>query len=235
MNYKKYKNVKIIKDIDSQYALAQTKGFKFKIRKQKIDAFTCDEVFKTGYFKHLEIKENDIIIDIGCNIGVFAVAAATKCQKIIAFEPDKENYNLALENLKLNNINNVVLFNKAVSNYDGEIDLYLNSGVCSDCHSTLKIRGREVVKVKTVDINTIIKEYNPNKLKIDCEGEELVFMQAANMQNIQNLAMEVHFTYSKRDKHKNYYKVLNNIQKYFNNIKYPKVQNNFSKMMFAKK
>ena len=235
MNYKKYKNVKIIKEIDQTYALATTKGFKFKIRKEKIDAYTCDEVFKSGYFKHLEIQPNDVVVDVGANIGVFTVAVANKCQKVIAFEPDIDNYNLAKENLKLNNINNVILFNKAISNFNGDIDLYLNSGVCSDCHSTLEVRGREKIKVETIDINNVLQEYEANKLKVDCEGEELIFMQTAKLHNIDNLAMEVHFTYSKRDKHVNYYKMIHNLERYFNNIKYPKVQNRFSKMMFAKK
>ena len=233
MDYTKY--VKIEKEIDNNYAIASNKGYKFKIRKNKIDAFTCKEVFGCGYFKHLELDKNDVVIDVGANIGVFAIAAADKCREVIAFEPDPANYRLAQENIQLNKIKNIRLIHGAVAEHNGDIELYLNSGVCSDCHSTFKIRGRKSIKVKAISLNDIISRYNPNKLKIDCEGEELKFMRTANMNNIRNLAMEVHFTYSKRDKHENYYKCKSNIEKYFNKIKYPKVQDKFSKMMFAKK
>ena len=233
MDYKKY--VPIIEEIDDNFAIATNKGYKFKIRKNKIDAFTCDEVFKCGYFKHLELNKNDVVLDIGANIGVFSIAASNKCRHVYAFEPDPQNYLLAKENLRLNNIENVTLFNHAVTNYNGIIELYLNGGVCSDCHSTIKIRGRKKIEVEAININNIISTYNPTKLKVDCEGEELIFMQHAKMNNIKALSMEVHFTYSKRDKHANYYKMLQNIENYFNDIKYPKVQDQFSKMMYAKK
>lgn len=233
MDYKKY--VPIEKEIDENYAIATNKGYKFKIRKNKIDAFTCDEVFKSGYFKHLNLNKNDIVIDIGANIGVFSVAASDQCKHVYAFEPNPQNYLLAKENLRLNKIENVTLFNHAVSNYNGIIDLYLNGGTLSDMHSTIKIRGRKKMEVEAISINNIIKTYNPTKLKVDCEGEELIFMQNAKMNNIKALSMEVHFIYSKRDKHANYYKMIQNIENYFNNIKYPKVNDKYSKMMYAKK
>lgn len=233
MDYTKYKNVKILKHINNEIALVECKGYKFHIRKEKIDAFTVDEVFKVGYFKNLELNKNDIVIDIGLNIGVFSVAASKLCKKVIAYEPDRENFELAKKNLALNNINNVEIYQKAIAKDKGKIDLYLNSGVCSDCHSTLKIRGREHIQVISESINDVLEKYNPTKLKIDCEGEELNFMGNAKLCNVKNIAMEVHFTYSKRDKHMKYYRMIKNLEKYFLNIKYPKVQNNFSRMLFA--
>ena len=56
----------------------------------------------------------------------------------------------------------------------------------------------------------------------------------ANIEKIKNIAMEVHFAYSYRDKHIKYYKLLNNVKKYFYDIKIPKVNDKFSRMLFAK-
>ena len=235
MDYKKYKAVKILNhNLANNMALVSCKGFKFKIRKEKIDAFTVDEVFKCGYFKHLQLNKEDVVLDIGMNIGVFTIAASKLCKKVIAYEPDIVNFNLAKENLRLNNITNVEIYNEAIAKDNGELNLYINAGVCTDCHSTLEIRGREYKTVKAVSLNDVIKTHNPNKIKIDCEGEELNFMSDANLENIINIAMEVHFAYSYRDKHFKYYKLLNNVKKYFYDIKTPKVNDKFSRMMFAK-
>lgn len=235
MDYKKYKNVKILQNINNEIALVECKGYKFYIRKEKIDAFTIDEVFKCGYFKNLQLTKEDVVLDIGLSIGVFSVVAGSLCKKVVAYEPDIDNFNLAKKNLKLNNIKNVKIFNKAISEKNGKMQLYVNNGVCTDCHSTLKIRGRKSVEVEAVAINDVIKKYNPTKMKIDCEGEELNFMRTAKLDNVQKLAMEVHFAYSRRDKHMKYYKMARNIKKYFLRIKYPTVQDNFSRMLYATK
>tara|TARA_R100001143_G_C3334635_1_gene121159 strand:+ start:172 stop:909 length:738 start_codon:yes stop_codon:yes gene_type:complete len=235
MDYKKYKAVKILNhNLADNMALASCKGFKFKIRKDKIDAFTVDEVFKCGYFKHLQLNKNDIVLDIGMHIGVFTVVASKLAKKVISYEPDIANFNLAKENLRLNNITNVEIYNKAITKDNGELNLYLNSGVCTDCHSTLKIKGRKFTTVKSQSINDVIKKYKPTKLKVDCEGEELNFMMDANLENVKNIAMEVHFGYSYRDKHIKYHNLLDNVKKYFYDIKAPKVNDKFSRMLFAK-
>ena len=234
MDYKKYKSVKILNDnLSNNMALVSCKGFKFKIRKDKIDAFTVDEVFKCGYFKNLKLNKNDIVLDVGMNIGVFAIAASKLCKKVIAYEPDVINFNLAKENLRLNNISNVEIHNKAVGKDDGELKLYINSGVCTDCHSTLEIKGRKFVTIQSESLNNIMKKYKPNKLKIDCEGEELNFMADAKLENITSIAMEVHFAYSYRDKHLKYNYLLENIKKHFYNIKNPKINDRFSRMFFS--
>ena len=235
MDYKKYKAVKIINhNLAHNMALVSCKGFKFKIRKDKIDAFTVDEVFKCGYFKHLQLNKEDVVLDIGMNIGVFSIAASKLCKRVIAYEPDIVNYNLAKENLNLNNITNVDIYNEAIAKDNGELKLYINSGVCTDCHSTLEIKGRKFITVKSVSLNDVIKAHSPNKIKIDCEGEELNFMSDINLKNIINIVIEVHFAYSYRDKHIKYYNLLANIKKHFYSIKNPKVNDKFSRMLFAK-
>ena len=43
----------------------------------------------------------DIVIDVGCHIGSFAHAAVTRgCRHVHAFEPDRENFQIAWTNLQ---------------------------------------------------------------------------------------------------------------------------------------
>ena len=222
MNIEKYKNVKIIEDLDDKYCIVQCKDFKFKIRKNKIDAFTVNEVaYKSGYFGFLDLNKNDVVLDIGCHIGTFMVIASKLCKNVISFEPDKENYELALFNKELNNCDNATIINSAVSTQSGEIDLYLNSGVCTDCHSTFPVKGRKVVKIQSSNIKDLIEIYKPNKIKIDCEGEELNILRLADLSTIEKLIAEVHFFISIKDGHSRFYQMRDNIEKYFNKIKYP--------------
>ena len=74
-------------------------------------------------------------------------------------------------------------------------------------------------------------------MKIDCEGEELNFMQFANLKDVLNISMEVHFVYSKRDNHKKYFELLRNMEFFYKKeeIKYPKVQDKFSKILTTKR
>ena len=51
--------------------------------------------------KDFSIKNDDIVIDVGAHIGLFALFASQYCKsgKIYCFEPVKENYDLLLETL----------------------------------------------------------------------------------------------------------------------------------------
>jgi len=194
-------------------------------------------IYREGYFKWLQLNKGDIVADIGANIGVFSVVASKYSKAIVAFEPDKDNYEIAKKNLELNNITNVALFNKAVTNDNNGIKLYLNNGVCSDCHTTYsEVRGREFIEVSSASFQEIIDKNNVNKVKMDCEGEELNILRKTNLSNIERMIFECHFKVSSRDKHKNYFEVLKNLENYFTTIIKPnKLQDDFSRNIKVKK
>jgi len=70
-----------------------------------------------GYLKYYMPKEGDTIVDCGAYGGAFSLYAAKLVGdngKVVAFEPDKENYKLLLRNIELNNLKNVIALNKGV-------------------------------------------------------------------------------------------------------------------------
>ena len=120
--------------IRNDFIIFKTRSKKIiKLRKQSTDLMALTHVWLIEEYKkeNFEIQPHDIIIDVGAHIGLFTIYASQFCTKgkIYSFEPVLENYELLLENIKLNNLNYVTSFNQAISNSNEPIKLFLNNGV----------------------------------------------------------------------------------------------------------
>lgn len=136
------------------------------------------ERFETELVKK-EIKKGDVVIDIGANIGyytlVFSQIVGTD-GRVYAFEPDPNNFALLKKNIEINNLKNVVLIQKAVSDVSKPLSLYL----CDYNHAQHRIypspRCNEKIMVESTTIDEYFSEsefYNRiNFVKIDVEGAE---------------------------------------------------------------
>jgi FkbM family methyltransferase len=77
-----------------------------------------------GYLRHYELKPGDVVIDAGGYEGTFAIYAAKvvgKSGKVVAFEPDTENFRKLRENVALNKLENILIINKALWEKDGRL------------------------------------------------------------------------------------------------------------------
>lgn len=135
-----------------------------------IHVWLIEEYKKSGF----QINQNDIVLDIGAHIGLFTLYASQFCTKglIYSFEPMKDNYELLLENIKSNNLEQVKIFNLAVSNSDDPIKLFINNDESG--HSMFSQSSQNLM----VDSISLKKIFDDNKiehcnfLKLDCEGAE---------------------------------------------------------------
>lgn len=174
-------------------------GLKFKLRPKNAGRFNISEIFiLKPYLKdRFRISSDDIIIDIGAYIGAFTVYAANIAKKgiVYSFEPIKELFNLLNENIKINNFQNVMAFNKAVWYYDGIKKIYENGDASSFLYSKNK---QNYQLVKTTTLETLFTKYNikiVNFLKMDCEGAEFDILLNAKenvLNKIQKIALEYH-------------------------------------------
>ena len=88
------------------------------------DEYIGNALNEYGEFSEIEfsimnkfIEKDDVVFDIGSNIGAFTIPFAKKVGqkgKVYAFEPQSFIYNLLKENVKLNNLKNVNLFKNGV-------------------------------------------------------------------------------------------------------------------------
>lgn len=140
----------------------------------------------TKLFKKI-VKEGNIVVDLGANIGYFTLLAAKlvgKRGKVFAFEPEPKNFYYLNKNIKLNNYKHVITEQKAVSDRNGKTKLFL-SPYDSGHHTINQADGIEAYRlgrrgeVSSIDIETVtLDDYLRDKtdrvdvMKIDIEGAE---------------------------------------------------------------
>ena len=121
------------------------------------------------------VKKGDVVIDIGANIGYYTLIMARnvgKKGKVYAFEPDPENFSLLKKNIKKNGYQNAVLVQKAVSDKNGEISLFLSDSNTGDHRIVDTKDGRNSVKVEMISIDDFLNDVKINFIKMDIQGAE---------------------------------------------------------------
>jgi len=128
------------------------------------------------------IKDTDIVLDIGANVGVFSlnVAEKKKC-KIYAFEPIKQTYDRLTENIKENKAVGITPINKGMSLKNEKLPMYFTDS-WSAKSSMRNISADErayQVECEFVKMDDFCHRegIKPNFIKCDVEGAELLVFQ----------------------------------------------------------
>ena len=143
-------------------------------------------VFLTGGFQNKKlkqfnnlIKKNSLLIDIGANIGTFSISSAIKnknLNKILCIEPDIDNFIRLKENIKINELSNII------SPHHSFVGDSLNDG--SSSHYPLNLKKNQInnryngvpgnfLKATQFNLNKIGNENIKNlAIKIDVDGNE---------------------------------------------------------------
>lgn len=124
------------------------------------------------------LNQGDIVVDVGANIGYFSLLFA-KCVgtagAVLAFEPSPGLSFQAKENFELNNINQIKLYDIALSDHEGEARFYAgpayNSGL-SALRKPANFSGYHDVQLSTYD-QLVGQNKHIALVKIDVEGAEL--------------------------------------------------------------
>jgi FkbM family methyltransferase len=140
-----------------------------------------DDIFLAAY-----LKEGDVVLDIGANIGTVALesAALTGCNgRIFAFEPHPRIFKYLNSNIKINNFKNIETFNTALGDHEGTIMLTDNY---SDDQNKVQLdsssRNIHKISIRPLDNILIDRLMNIDRIalmKIDVEGYELFVIRGA--------------------------------------------------------
>lgn len=164
--------------------------------------FIINEVYgQEAYEKEHRLGEGEVVVDVGANIGVFSIRAARKigiAGTLLAIEPATKTFRKLENNIKLNDLKNVMLFQCAAGDKSGERALFLQA---HDGHSSFYTRqagNQDMEKVQVRTLDDIFETSNARKcdfLKIDTEGAELDVLKGARkvLSNYHpSISMETH-------------------------------------------
>jgi len=135
------------------------------------------EPLETNLVKN-NLKGGDIVLNIGANIGYYALLAARLVGpngKVFAFEPDLNNFKILKKNIEINNYKNIIPINKAVSDKTGKAKLYL-SNENRGSHRIYEAEDmRKYIEIETIKIDDFFKDKNDkiNFILMDIEGSEV--------------------------------------------------------------
>jgi FkbM family methyltransferase len=139
-----------------------------------------DRDYDEAFFRHL-LKQGDVYVDVGANIGTLALCAAQLVGahgKVIAIEAHPKTFGYLTENVALNSFLNIELLNYAVGDKEGELTF---SDINSDDQNKVMIglTGGITVPVKKLDM-LLSEENYISLLKIDVEGFEKFVVEGAS-------------------------------------------------------
>lgn len=125
------------------------------------------------------LRPEDSFIDIGANIGVYTLLAASKiCGTIYSFEALPKNYDRLKENLYLNNFKQVKPYAIAISDCGGNVALNLAEGDSMPFITYEATHNSIIVATDTLD--HLLHDQPKSTLtlgKIDIEGAELLALK----------------------------------------------------------
>jgi len=134
---------------------------------------------KNDYFKFFSINENDTVLDAGANIGLFTILAGKKLNntgKVIAVEPDDNNFDMLQENIKINNLKNIIPYKKGLWSHETNLEFLI--GKRPGEHSLLdndQFSGNKIV-IECVSLDSLLDTFNLSHfdfIKMDIEGAEI--------------------------------------------------------------
>ena len=215
-------------------------GDTFFVRDGTLDSFVVTECYGKMYINDkTNYNKNDIVLDVGGNIGAFSTRVSREVKQVISYEPEVENFALAQKNFTVNNVTNVTMHNYAlVSNDDPTLTFYVNKLKNKGMHSILEINGRDAVTINCRRFSTALKESNANKVKLDVEGAEWSIFNNDDIDwsNVENIVMEWHQQMLKDKDQSKFDWVVNYLGKHFKTVEAPRpTLKSWVSMIFASK
>ena len=159
------------------------------------------------------IKEGDVVLDLGANIGIFAHRAETRgASKVICFEPVTPTFNCLIKNKGPKTL----VYKNAVGGQNGFTTFRIHTdfthiGGGTSESQDLMLNNRDIIfseKVIIIGINEIFEGFGEkiDFMKVDIEGGEVEVLTSItdeNLKSLRCLSAEFHKSYEEFDEFQN--------------------------------
>lgn len=131
------------------------------------------------------LRERDVVIDAGANIGVFTVFAARRVGPnghVYAFEPIQKTRSVLLENISMNGASNVTAIPCALSDRAGEAGFSVNDTALGSSSGVFVETPGRVESVEVVTLDDFVEREKLARvdfIKADIEGMEKEMLKGA--------------------------------------------------------
>lgn len=166
--------------------------------------FLFQEIWLRGIYSPpgFEIGRDDVVIDVGANIGVFAAFAASRAPgvRVYAYEPFPGNIEWLRRNMEESGLKNVHIRAQAMAGAEGERVLHVNPESWI-VHSLVREDGgdgQQDISVKCLSLDEALDAEGIARcdlLKLDCEGSEYEILQGcspAALRRVRRIVGEYH-------------------------------------------
>jgi FkbM family methyltransferase len=123
------------------------------------------------------IKPDDVVADIGANIGATSLFFSSVVKKVYAFEPSSVTYQILVENLKKNEITSVVAVNIGLGSTPQKQTITMAPTFRAGAFISEKIQPVAGHVTESISIDTLDNYFQgkdlPTFLKVDVEGYEM--------------------------------------------------------------
>ncbi len=212
-HYNKLETNKVAVDFDGTYLHYDINGLKASARKTASDSLVFEQVILQEEYKtamDIFLLNNipfKTFIDLGSNIGLATIYIKKifPGARVIALEPDKNNYAELLKNFENNRLTNATPLMAGV----GKKDCYLVTDERLRDSQDWSISFKEVdfeTPIVSYSINSLLKKYALEEvdfIKIDIEGgEKAIFDKDADLSflgKVKVMAIEIHDEFNIRD------------------------------------
>ena len=154
------------------------KGIKFLVREGTSDEKTFNEVIVNNTYqkKDFKIKKGEHWIDLGGNVGAFAVLALSKGATVDIYEPDPFSCKMIEKNLKVNDYDANIYQKAVVANDKKKMTMYVGNNMNVWRNSLYKNWGNEKFTIDCVHYENVITK--DSIVKMDIEGAEMAILES---------------------------------------------------------
>ena len=157
-------------------------GLSFYLRPAQADIIYQSDYFEYNLRFFFDRIRSGTYIDVGAHIGKYAVLVGKNVGskgRVIAIEPELENFSLLKRNVALNDLNNVLCLNVACFSENTQLKLYVSEE--SGYHSLVG-HGLRTQNVSARTLDSLVQELDVDEIaaiKIDAENAEFEVLRGA--------------------------------------------------------